>query len=312
MYEDINRKLEELKAGIQRTSKIDSKIKAFKQDEERLQTKLESLKTQLTKEDQDVKRFEKTNLTTIFYRFLGSYESQVEKERQEALAAKLKYDQCFRELEEAKYQLGKLTAEKLEYLHCSKDYQDLYQKKLQLLQSSQTKDAAKVMAITENIAGAKANLTEIQEAIDVGDKVLNCLSQVRDSLKSARGWGVWDMLGGGLISNLVKHSHIDKAKGTSGEVQNLLSQFKNELADIQITSDINIEISGFSKFADFFFDGLLADWFVQSKITSAQTSVDEVQEQVDMVIQKLNEMKDSVNSSIKNYQAELDSIMSAN
>ena len=168
------------------------------------------------------------------------------------------------------------------------------------------------MAITENIAGAKANLTEIQEAIDVGDKVLNCLSQVRDSLKSARGWGVWDMLGGGLISNLVKHSHIDKAKGTSSEVQNLLSQFKNELADIQITSDINIEISGFSKFADFFFDGLLADWFVQSKITSAQTSVDEVQEQVDMVIQKLYEMKDSVNSSIKNYQTELDSIMSAN
>ena len=42
------------------------------------------------------------------------------------------------------------------------------------------------------------------------------------NLNSAEGWGTWDLLGGGLISDLAKHSHIDDAKNDVANAQNLL------------------------------------------------------------------------------------------
>ena len=35
---------------------------------------------------------------------------------------------------------------------------------------------------------------------------------------------------------------------------------------------VSLEIGGFSKFADYFFDGLIADWVVQSKIQQASSA----------------------------------------
>ena len=36
-------------------------------------------------------------------------------------------------------------------------------------------------------------------------------------------------------------------------------RFKTELADVEITADLQITVDGFLKFADFFFDGLFTD-----------------------------------------------------
>lgn len=48
--------------------------------------------------------------------------------------------------------------------------------------------------------------TEIREAIDAGNRALDALDEALGHLKTARGLGVWDMLGGGFLSSLLKHS----------------------------------------------------------------------------------------------------------
>lgn len=55
-----------------------------------------------------------------------------------------------------------------------------------------------------------------------------------------------------------------------------LREFKSELADVTINYDINFETEGFAKFADFFFDSLIADWYMQSKINNSYQSVENV------------------------------------
>lgn len=52
-----------------------------------------------------------------------------------------------------------------------------------------------------------------------------------------------------------------------------LQRFQKELQDIDVPSEFTVNISDFLVFADFFFDGLLADWMVQSKIEDAQMQV---------------------------------------
>lgn len=62
------------------------------------------------------------------------------------------------------------------------------------------------------------------------------------SLDKAEGWATWDMIGGGMISTAIKHSHLDDAKRQVHLAQNRLRNFESELADIQQHFHIKLEI----------------------------------------------------------------------
>ena len=65
----------------------------------------------------------------------------------------------------------------------------------------------------------------------------------------------------------------------------------------------------FAKFADFFFDGLIADWFMQSRINESQSSVSCVKDQVSDIVDKLNLMLYQENEKIEKLEAELEELI---
>lgn len=75
-------------------------------------------------------------------------------------------------------------------------------------------------------------------------------------------------------------------------VQVWLRRFKRELADITIKElpEMSVQIDSFSKFADYFFDNLIFDWVVQSKINRSLESCQSVQFQVSKILSKLKSM----------------------
>ena len=103
-----------------------------------------------------------------------------------------------------------------------------------------------------------------------------------------------DMLGGGLLTDLAKHSHMDEAQAGAEHLQVLLSRFKTELADVHITVQTGqVNVDGILRFADFFFDGLIADWTVLSRIHDSQASVSQVEEQVSSALSRLESLRRS-------------------
>lgn len=116
---------------------------------------------------------------------------------------------------------------------------------------------------------------EIHEAIAAGEKALNSLYAARDKLKCARGWGMIDLFGGGLFTDMVKHSKMDDASRCMEDAKRHLKVFQRELKDVDLSVDLRMEVGGFLSFADFFFDGLVADYLVQSKIESAREQVED-------------------------------------
>ena len=78
---------------------------------------------------------------------------------------------------------------------------------------------------------------------------------------------------------------------------------------MKISANIDIEIDGFTKFADFFFDGLIADWVVQSKIHDSQNSVEQVKYEVSSVLKKLNERKRQNDDNVASLTAQLTDII---
>ena len=78
---------------------------------------------------------------------------------------------------------------------------------------------------------------------------------------------------------------------------------------MKINYDIKFETDGFGKFADFFFDGLIADWYMQSKINNSYESVSNVKNHVNSVLYKLQQLKEQETLNVERLENELESII---
>lgn len=128
---------------------------------------------------------------------------------------------------------------------------------------------------------------ELQEAIQAGEQALKSLRAAAEKLDSAKKWGIFDMLGGGFLASLVKNSKMDQAAADMTSARYDLQRFQRELKDVCVTADMQLEVSDFLTFADFFFDGFVADYLVQSRIEEARAKVDRAIALVDGALREL-------------------------
>lgn len=128
--------------------------------------------------------------------------------------------------------------------------------------------------------------TEIYEAIDAGERSLRSLRQAQQYLNSAGTWGLFDMFGGNLITGLMKHSKINNASRSIEDARYDLRKFQKELKDVDtLVPDVNV--GDFLTFADFFWDGFVADIMVQSKISRGKRQVAEAISRVESILSQL-------------------------
>lgn len=132
---------------------------------------------------------------------------------------------------------------------------------------------------------------EINEAIRAGERALESLREANRQLDSAGNWGILDILGGNTVSGIMKHIKVNNASRCIEDARRDMAAFRDELNDIRDISGLNIDIGGFLTFADFFFDGFVADLFVQSKIRKGQQQVQEAIRRVEEILGKLRNVR---------------------
>ena len=125
---------------------------------------------------------------------------------------------------------------------------------------------------------------EVREARAAGIRALNSLRKAEKHLDSARTWGIFDLLGGGLITSLVKHSKLDDARSDIEQARYDLEDFCEELQDVDLP---DVHIDELLTFADFFFDGFLADFMVQRRINEARDQLERASRQVEDILRQL-------------------------
>lgn len=250
-------------------TKVEQDIRQVNTNLEEKRSLLERLEGQLKKEQVDVDRLEGFSLSGLFYSVLGSREQQVERERQELLAAQLKYQQARRVIDGLLEDQARLEGQLRELQGVEGEYAALMAEKENQLRQSNPQVAGELIHLAQQIADRNAEKREIEEAISAAGEVHFSLERVIEALESAEGWGTWDMLGGGFLSTAIKHSRIDEAREAMRAVQVKMNRFTRELADVQQSTSLSIEIGDLESFADYFFDGLIVDWIVQSKIENS-------------------------------------------
>jgi len=291
MHREYNDKISWMKECVQKKNRLTGLLKQTEQDLIQEKLRLNRLLNEYEKENQDVLNLETTNITSLFYIILGSKEEQLKKEKQEALKAKLKYDQCKHNVEYLVNESKNLVNELSEIDGCESEYEELINKRMEIISIDDEGTNQKLNKFIKRKENIHANIKEVDEAIEVGESALKAVEHTIKSLERAEEWGVWNMVEAGLISTAVKHNHIDEAKNYAEETQRLLGKLKREISDIKMITNTEILIGTFETFSDYFFDGLIFDWVVQSEIGKSLDSVKNTKNKIDRAMSKLYEEK---------------------
>ena len=127
---------------------------------------------------------------------------------------------------------------------------------------------------------------EVHEAIAAGERALESLRTAKDRLNSARAWGVYDILGGGLISSMIKHGKIDDANEWVQQANHDLRRFSKELRDVTGEGEY-IRTGDMVSVLDMFCDNFLTDIMVQSRINGARNQIDSIIGRVQETVREL-------------------------
>lgn len=274
-----------------------------------LSVNVKKLKESCKKEQADVERLEGGSLSAFFYNVIGKMDEKLTKEREEAYAAKVKYDAAVKELQKVEEDLRKNESDLNELGDCEKQYEELLEVKKERMKTTGHWAAEKILELEQRLTYLDNQKRELDEAMEAGEAASALTEDVLNSLSSAESWGTFDILGGGIIADAMKYSDLDEAQMLIENLQDQLRRFKTELADVTIDSEMNVKIDGFLQFADYFFDNLFTDWAVMDKIRNSRLQVENTGDQIQSVMEKLSEMKDQVIVQREAIQEQLEKLI---
>lgn len=292
--QEIDRELERARQKMERSRKLDVILQDLKEQSVRRRQAEEEARAVLEKEQGDVEELERMSLVSFLARIQEDLESRKAEERREAAMAKARYDAAKWDLEDLDRRLRDFAQEKESLKGLEKQYQALLDEKEAVLRSQGGAQSQRLGQLAQEQERTAGELREIQEAIQAGLAAQRALEEMSGDLSGAENWGVWDMVGGGIMATFAKHGCLDDAQDAAYEARRALSRFRTELADVSSDQVPDVELGDFAVFADYFFDGLFADLFVQSRIREAQEQVEAVTQRVERLIVRLRDERENL------------------
>ena len=207
-----DQQLKELLAQCARKKKLEASAAELRRQRDTYAARAEELKEAMREEQADVDRLEGRSLAAFFYNVVGKMDEKLTQERQEAYAARVRYDAAARELAGAEEDLARCQAELGTLDGCEEQYAALLREKTQAVKAAGGAAAEQILRMEEREAYLESQERELGEASAAGQSALATADGILESLSSAEGWGTWDLIGGGLIADLAKHSKLDEAQ----------------------------------------------------------------------------------------------------
>lgn len=306
--QNFSNELEALQAEVVHYHKLEVMLQSLYTECGRLGAEEREYAKIREKEQRDVDALERVSISSILSAIRGNKDEKLSREQKEAHAAYLKHEAAVHRLRQCEEEIRRTKDEIARLSGCEERFRAAVERRLSQLKRSGGAAAQKAYDLEEKISYLTAQKRELDEAVSAGEKASYQIDFIESSLSSAEGWGVFDMLGGGMLSAMAKHSHLDEAQAQVEQLQYLLSRFRTELADIRISADLGIQIDGFLRFADYFFDGLFMDWMVLDKINKSQEQVASTKSEVYAVLQNLHQLGGELEREILSLRKQLEAL----
>lgn len=305
-----NNQLQELQQQITRKSHCEAMLDNLYIQREDLKKKVQELEDRKQEEQKDVDRLESRSLAVFFYEIIGKKEEKLDQERAEAYAAAVKYDAAHLELIAVENDIRRLEMELEGLQEVKEQYQKILSEKAESIKNLNLPEAAEVLRLEEKLTYIKNQKKEIEEVIYAGKLALESADDILSDLNSAENWACFDLLGGGMISDLIKHSHLDHAQKKVEKLQLRLRRFKTELTDVTLHTEIQqVNMEGFLRFADYFFDGIFVDWTVYNRIKDSRCQAVKTRDQIKEVLDRLDNMLETADEESSRQKDRLNNLI---
>lgn len=134
-------------------------------------------------------------------------------------------------------------------------------------------------------------MKEIDEAINAANDALYHLTNALEYLNKSKNWGIFDILGGGIIVSLIKNGKIKDAQRELDIARQSLETLSYELRDVDMMLEDNLDPTGFLGIADTLFDNFGLDILTQTKISRTINDVNRVINHVEGVLDALSDIR---------------------
>lgn len=307
---DHNRRLALLQEKLARRKKISAMLEELNTQLDALREEERTLSTRYLSEQEDVDKLERLSLSSVFYTLLSRKEERLEKERAEAYAALLKRNAARQRLRSAEEQIAALRAELSALASVPQDYAALLEEKKQAVLAQNSAYGDEICRLEARLSAIAAACKELEEALCAGEDVLSALEQAEKELDSAESWGALDLLGGGLLTDFVKYSHLDAAQDHILSIQETLRRYQAELADVNLETGAAMQPTDFIRFADFFFDDIFSSLSVLNRIQDAQKNISSIRAQISDIQRELSLRRSVLDEESAARKEELEQIIS--
>ena len=301
--QELDRAIQAASADQKRLKQISAQLDDLYRQQAERREKLDEAAQNLRKEEKDVEDLEHLSFKALWTALTGDKEERLSRERREALAAKCKYDQAAEDLDYLEKKLTELLGERNRLQQIPHTLERLWSEKADLLKAQGGTVGEELTALDRERAELDGQEKELREAISAGEYARRLLEAVQTDLDSAASWGTWDMLGGGMMATLAKHDRLDSARTNISAAQRALVAFRTELADVGPMEVPDVEIGSFATFADFFFDDIFSDWYVQTGIRTAQDGISDVRWKVNAALDRLRWARETLEERREKLEA---------
>lgn len=227
----------------------------------------------------DVEKLESMSMTRILAGLRGRRDTDLDRERAEAEAARY-----VAASEEARRVMAQREVDSLEAR--ISEYADLDDRRRELLVQREAEvaadpaaasAAARLTEVASAMGALDAELVQLAEAEAAAHQVYGALSAASQHLESAASWSTYDtFLGGGMLGDMAKYNQLDKAGELMRQADAALSHFATELADVDIAGVGGIQITEMNRTFDVWFDNIFSDLAVRERINQAKQRVAQV------------------------------------
>ena len=243
--------LKEMQARIARKKELEAELPGLRERSYALEDQLKERKLHLEYEEGDVAELESSNFKSLFYTVIGKKQEKLNREVDEAEAAKREYEAVAEELAAAQKAVRKAEAELRMLSNCEKEYDTAVREQSVMLKErlryADPKLLDRINGLEEEIAFCRKLQEQLALAIEEGEKAEYLAEAVLESLRQAADDSIHDR-------NMAMHEELDEAQARLESLQRQLERFNAYLRDREIQADMQIAFTGAARYMDILFD----------------------------------------------------------
>jgi hypothetical protein len=280
MITQLDKRLQEIHGQLHEREKLDLRLVGLQETLADLRRQAKIIRELVAKKEADVARLESGRMLDLLE---GEPDFALKMSREELSVAFLRYEEALAGIAVTKFQIAEVEERVRVVAEMPALHRQLLNEKEAYLIAHHEPARDMLFDLVSEMADLKVSVQELEEVVNAGNLTLTALDDLYKTIRETDDatWG---------NENLATWVGMNRARPLAHQAQQCLRDFFRELHDVTSipNSELRPSIHTFADFADFFFAGMMSDWFkkgerpslARHQVTEMSRAVRETTEQL--------------------------------